>query len=56
MTNQFEKYDLIILDESESLLNHFGEKTMQNKEIPSFNFFDLLIQQSSNTIFLDTSN
>jgi type I site-specific restriction endonuclease len=52
-TNQFEKYDLIILDESESLLNHFDEKTMQNKEIEIFNFFDLLIQQSSKTIFLD---
>jgi hypothetical protein len=26
-------YDLIVLDESESLLCHFDEKTMENKEI-----------------------
>ncbi len=27
------KYDMIILDESESLLAHIGEKTMERKEI-----------------------
>ena len=33
-------YDMIILDESESLLAHIDEKTMEKKEIGIFNFFD----------------
>ncbi len=32
------KYDMIILDESESLLAHIKEKTMKRKEIEISNF------------------
>ncbi|MFM7987721.1 MAG: hypothetical protein ACKPKO_51260, partial [Candidatus Fonsibacter sp.] len=34
------RYDMIILDESESLLAHFDEQTMSGKEIGIWNFFD----------------
>ena len=34
------EYDLIVLDESESLLCHFDEKTMENKEIDIWGFFN----------------
>ena len=37
---------MIILDESESLLAHIDEKTMEKKEIGIFNFFDALLKQS----------
>ena len=33
------KYDLIILDEIESLLSHIDEGTMKNKEIKTFEFW-----------------
>ncbi len=37
-------YDMIILDESESLLNHFDEKTMEHKEINIWHLFQRLIE------------
>jgi hypothetical protein len=49
----FEKYDMIILDESESLLNHFDEKTMENKEIEIFNFFDMLLTHTNKIMMMD---
>ncbi len=46
-------YDMIILDESESLLAHIDEKTMEKKEIGIFNFFDALLTQCGNILFFD---
>jgi hypothetical protein len=51
---RFEKsYDMIILDESESLLNHFDERTMSNKEIQTWNFFDELLKHSRKVVLMD---
>ena len=44
-------YDMIILDESESLLAHIDEKTMEKKEIGIFNFFDALPKQCGKILF-----
>jgi hypothetical protein len=46
-------YDMIVLDESESLLSHLDEKTMEGKEIPIWNFFDALLKHSKKVVFLD---
>jgi hypothetical protein len=46
-------YDMIILDESESLLNHFDEATMNNKEIMIWNFFDELLRSSKKVVLMD---
>ena len=43
-------YDVIVLDESESLLNHFDEKTMEKKEIEIWEFFDELLKQSKKLV------
>ena len=47
------KYDMIVLDEVESLLMHLDEGTMKGKEIITFNFFDELLKLSSKVICLD---
>jgi type I site-specific restriction endonuclease len=47
------KYDLIVLDESESLLNHFDEGTMEGKDIQVFDFFDQLLEHSKKVAMLD---
>jgi hypothetical protein len=44
---------MIVLDESESLLNHFDEKTMEKKEIGIWEFFDELLNQSKNMVLMD---
>ncbi len=46
-------YDMIVLDESESLLSHFDETTMERKEIEIWMFFDELLKQSDKMILLD---
>ena len=46
-------YDMIIIDESESLLAHIDEKTMEKKEIGIFNFFDALLKQCGKILFMD---
>ena len=46
-------YDLIVLDESESLLCHFDEKTMENKEIDIWSFFDEISQHSKKLVLMD---
>ena len=46
-------YDMIVLDESESLLNHLDEKTMENKEIQTWDFFDQVLKHSKKLILLD---
>ena len=40
------KYDMIVLDEIESLLMHMDGETMKGKEIQTFNFFDALLKLS----------
>ena len=47
------RYDLIILDESESLLAHLDEQTMTRKEIGIWNFFDDLLKHSGNMLLMD---
>ncbi len=39
------QYDVIILDESESLLALFDEKTIERKEIEIFSFFHTLFNR-----------
>lgn len=46
-------YDLIVLDESESLLCHFDEKTMENKEIDIWGFFDEILKHSRKLVLMD---
>ena len=46
------KYDLIVLDESESLLNNFDEGTMEGKDIHIFDFFDQLLEHSKKIAML----
>ena len=47
------RYDMIILDESESLLAHMDEKTMEKKEIEIFSFFNKLLEHSGKLLFMD---
>jgi hypothetical protein len=47
------RYDMIILDESESLLAHMDEKTMEKKEIEIFSFFNQLLEHSGKLLFMD---
>ena len=44
---------MIILDESESLLAHLDEKTMEKKEIDIFNFFHTLLSHSGKMLLMD---
>ena len=46
-------YDMIVLDESESLLYHFDGGTMENKEIQIWNFFDELLRHSRKLVLMD---
>ena len=41
-------YDVIVLDESESLLCHFDEATVENKEIDIWHFFDEILKHRKN--------
>ena len=47
------RYDMIILDKSESLLAHFGEQTMARKEISIWNFIDELLKHSGKMLLMD---
>ena len=47
------KYDMIILDESESLPAHLDEKTMEKKEIEIFSFFHTLLNHSGKMLLMD---
>ena len=47
------KYDMIVLDEIESLLMHMDGETMKGKEIQTFNFFDALLKLSRKVVCLD---
>ena len=44
---------MIVLDESESLLCHFDEKTMENKEIGIWGFFDMILKHSKKLAPMD---
>jgi hypothetical protein len=46
-------YDMIVLDESESLLNHFDEKTMEGKEIQIWEFLDELLKHAKKVVMMD---
>ena len=47
------RYDMIILDESESLLSHLDGGTMRNKGIQIFNFFNGMLSQCGKILFMD---
>jgi hypothetical protein len=47
------KYDMIVLDEVESLLMHMDGETMKAKEIQTFNFFDALLKLAGKVVCLD---
>ena len=47
------KYDVIVLDESESLLCHFDEAAMENKEINIWLFFDEILKRSKKLVLMD---
>ena len=46
-------YDMIVLDEPESLLSHFDETTMERKEIEIWDLFDELLKQSDKIVLMD---
>lgn len=46
------KFDLIILDENESLLNHLGASTI-SKKMNVFNVFDIIMKTANKVISLD---
>ena len=53
-TGKFDlSYDMVILDESESLLSQFDEKTMEGKEIKTWGLFDEMLKHSKKTIWMD---
>ena len=47
------RYDMIILDESESLLAHFDEQIMSGRRSASGNFFDELLNHSGKMLLMD---
>ena len=50
---KFKAYDMIILDESESLLDHIDGKTMEKKEIDIFYFFNAILEQCGKILMMD---
>ena len=53
INGKFKAYDMIILDESESLLAHIDEKTMERKEIEIFDFFNAILKQCGKILMMD---
>lgn len=54
MTGSFNaKYDYIIIDESEGLLNHFDGQTMKGKDIEIYEFFHELLTLSNKIVCFD---
>jgi len=45
-------YDITVVDESESLLNHCDEKTMEKKDIEIWEFLDLILNHSKKRVKL----
>ena len=52
-TEQINQYDLIIVDEIESVLNQFNSPTFKNKSKETFEYFTELLRFSKKCIFLD---
>ena len=52
-TEQIKQYDLIIVDEIESVLNQFNSPTYKNKSKETFEYFRELLRYSKKCIFLD---
>lgn len=46
------KYDFVIVDESESILNHFSAKTLADREY-TFNIFQKIIERANKVLVLD---
>ena len=47
------RYDMIVLDESESLMNHFDERTMNHKAIKIWYFFTQIIKYTPKMVLMD---
>ena len=52
-TEQIKQYDLIIIDEIESVLNQFNSPTFKNKSKETFEYFTEILRYSKKCIFLD---
>ena len=52
-TEQIKQYDLIIIDECESVLNQFNSPTFKNQSKETFEYFTELLRYSNKSIFLD---
>ena len=52
-TESIQQYDLIIIDECESVLNQFNSPTFKNKSKETFQYFTELLSYSKKCIFLD---
>ena len=52
-TETIQQYDLIIIDEVESVLNQFNSPTFKNKSKETFKYFTQLLSFSKKCIFLD---
>ncbi|MFM7989735.1 MAG: hypothetical protein ACKPKO_61525, partial [Candidatus Fonsibacter sp.] len=46
-------YDLIVLDESESLMSHFDEGTMNNKDVETRFFFNEIMKHAKKVVLMD---
>ena len=52
-TSTIPKYDLIIIDECESILKHFDSSTFNGTSRDIFNYMEAIIKKSKKVIFLD---
>ena len=52
-TEQIKKYDLITIDETESVLHQFSSPTFKNQSKQTFEYFTELLKFSNKCIFLD---
>ena len=46
-------YDIIVIDDSERLLNHCDENTMEKREIEIWSLLGLILKHSKKLIFMD---
>ena len=47
------RYDMIVIDECESLMNHFDEGTMNHKEVDIWYFFTETIKYTPEMVLID---
>ena len=50
-TESIQQYDLIIIDECESVLNQFNSPTFKNKSKETFEYFTELLRFSKKCVF-----